>query len=207
MRLEALIEEFRTRCGGLEDSRAKAVMSDMRAAGIEDGERLRIGFDNWRARWKFKYAPTAAQFREFYPDAVEPVAAQAYFPGHERLTAKLIELKDEWNSYLLKNFGHPDATRVLVHGIECSAKLHPLNSWMHCLGYDKRLNAAAYAVCAHEDGRMPEADMLAARRALQLSMADVDRAKAIDAKTPVVNASPFTIEPIPGDPPAVEASA
>ncbi len=127
--------------------------------------------------------------------------ANPYRPDNRALAQTYHEIQDEWHAYLLDNFGDPEAVRVTVCGVELTAMLHPLNNWMAVVrnDYADRLQRAAWAVCAHRDGRLGEADMQAARNALRLSMAVVERAKAIDARTEVVNASPFVVEEIGAD--------
>lgn len=67
MKVTELMKEFRTRCGGIDEERAAAMMSDYHAAGMTDGPALRDAFERWRVRWDKKYAPTPAEFRDkFY---------------------------------------------------------------------------------------------------------------------------------------------
>ncbi len=205
MQFDKLIEEFRLRYGGLEDARAKALISDMRAAGIEEGERLKTAFDNLRARWKFKYAPTAAQFRDFYPEPVEAARPRAYHPGWERMSVRHGEISRAWRGHMLTLYGHPDACRVRVNGMEMTAWLHPLNRWMSDLSgwADKRIDRAVFIELAHEDGRAGKDDVAEAKRALLPTMAVIERCKAVDAKWAAGGSmtSPFVVEELSAEQP------
>ena len=82
MELTDLIDKFRERCGGLDDIKAKALLEDLRACGVQGGPNLRDAYDAWRARWRKHYAPKAAEFAEdFYAGRdVAPLPPKTVLP-------------------------------------------------------------------------------------------------------------------------------
>jgi len=113
-----------------------------------------------------------------------------YAPKMADLSDALRDITQGWLVYLVENWGHPDACPMLLAGtVRASAAYHPLNGWMLvlCNRFDRKIRRAAFAQCAHADGRMSADDVKAAKRDLLVTMDEVETAKEIAAKIPEGN--------------------
>ena len=114
MRLSDVVEAMRVRCGGLTDERVKALVSDMRAAGVHDGPALQDAFDGWRSTWDKRYAPTAGEFAKYYhhpqakPESTGPqLAAGERLVSFEEAQERLIRQSERYGAFVRGKMG-PD---------------------------------------------------------------------------------------------------